>query len=140
SQNRSLVSIRDRRDASCDAFAVQEHCAGPALAFAATVFCASQLQVLTQHLEQRPVGIAGHAPEFSVDGEGKSFVHSISVEPSPAWSRCVTARLKSCLIVARVGKKSTPFRRVRIVCDPVIKAMGKVVFGVASGTGGGVLC
>jgi hypothetical protein len=51
--------------------AVEQHRARPALAFAASVFHASEANIFPQHLQQRPLGIAGHAARLSVHAETK---------------------------------------------------------------------
>ena len=45
----------DLRDAGARRLAVQQYRAGPALAFAAAVLAARQIQVVAQHLEQAPL-------------------------------------------------------------------------------------
>ncbi len=62
--------LPDGRQAGADGLSVEEHGAGPALAFAiAALFCAGEPQFVAQHIEQRPRRIDLEADRASVDGE-----------------------------------------------------------------------
>ena len=56
------LGARGGRPAGEDALAVDQHRAGAALALAAAVLGAGQLQVFAQDVEQRPIGVGGHGP------------------------------------------------------------------------------
>ncbi len=58
--DRLAVGARDRRAAGEDALPVHQHRAGAALALAAAVLGAGQLQLFAQDVEQRPVGVGRH--------------------------------------------------------------------------------
>ena len=62
---------------------VDQHGAGAALALAAAVFCAGQLEILTQDIEQGAGRVGGNRPRFSVYGEIDFGVHKSTV-----WNSC----------------------------------------------------
>jgi len=74
-EDRLFVGISNGRGAGSDAFAVHQDGASSALAFAAAVFCAGELQILAEHVEQGPFGIGRDGPGFAVDGKCDGRVH-----------------------------------------------------------------
>src|SRR5262245_23716303 len=75
-QDGMLVRIRDRSEAGSDRFAIEQDGAGAALAFAAAVFCAGQVQLFAQNLEQGSLRIRSERVRLSIDGEGNRCVHT----------------------------------------------------------------
>src|SRR3974390_1229690 len=71
-----LVGIGNRGEASGYRFAIEQDRAGTAMAFPAAVFCAGQMQLFAQDLEQSPLRIRGDGVGLSVDGEGNRCVHT----------------------------------------------------------------
>src|SRR4051812_26816557 len=67
--HRLAVGVRDRRAAGERALAVDEDGAGAAPALAAAVLGAGELQVLAQHVQERPLGIGRHRPPLAVHGQ-----------------------------------------------------------------------
>ncbi len=75
-QDGLFVGIGNCGHAGDDAFSADQDCAGAALAFATAVFGAGQLQVLTQHVEQRAFWIGRDGPGLTVNGESNGFFHT----------------------------------------------------------------
>ena len=57
----------ERRHTGTDRCAIDEHGAGAAAAFAATVFRASQAEILTEEIEQRPIFLGVDVDASTVD-------------------------------------------------------------------------
>ena len=70
-----IVGVGNRRKTGGHAFAVEQHRASPALALTAAVFCAGQLQLLAQYIEQRSLWVRGDTSGLSVDGEFEGRIH-----------------------------------------------------------------
>jgi len=55
---------------------VEEHRAGSALAYLATVFGARKTQVLAQDFKERPAGVCSNFSQFPVNAQSKEFFGS----------------------------------------------------------------
>ena len=64
-----------RTDTGSDGHAIRQHRTSTALRLSTTVFRACQLEVLTQHFEQRPVGLGCDTPRLAVYSELDGFFH-----------------------------------------------------------------
>jgi len=73
--NGVFVCIGYRGEAGRNTFPVEKNGAGTALAFAAAVFCAGELEIFTKDIEERAFGISGDGVGMSVDGEFESRIH-----------------------------------------------------------------
>jgi hypothetical protein len=58
-----------------DAFAIEQHGACAAIAFATAVFRAGELKLLAQDIKQCSIGIGGDGPGLSVDVESDAGCH-----------------------------------------------------------------
>jgi len=75
-QDRLLLDVGERSDASSDAFAVDQDSAGAALAFATSVFGSGKLQILAQNIQQRALGIGSNGTGLPVNREGDCLFHT----------------------------------------------------------------
>ncbi len=68
----------ERKLAGLDGLLVDEHGAGPAVAFAAAEFRSGQAEIGSQHPKQGTLAVGFDAHGFSVEGEGDGFDHGRS--------------------------------------------------------------
>jgi hypothetical protein len=74
--NGFFVGVRDWGKAGSDALTIEENGAGAALAFAAPIFSAGELEVLAKDVEERAFRISGDGVGTAVDREFESRIHT----------------------------------------------------------------
>ena len=73
--DRFFVSVGNCGEAGRNAFAVEQDSAGTALAFAATIFCAGELEIFAKNVEQRAFGICSDGARAAVNSKFESRIH-----------------------------------------------------------------